>query len=179
MPFVADLEDLRLGLIRCRDRWIRSGSVRDTGPLNQLLAILSLYKPTDAWYLQPTATDRGNALELWRDLRKIATYRELSGTARRLGFLRDEAVASNADRSRRLALAVASNRRVGGVVNVTRAVVSACFGVPARAAFGALAGLFQLVTAEPYVPPVYSLREIERTFDQIHYPELADNPYDF
>ncbi len=69
IPFVFDIERLAKSLTPIRDNLVRDGLLKDPRILNDLLAILWLYKHQNSWTVVPSVSDKGSILDIWSRLR--------------------------------------------------------------------------------------------------------------
>lgn len=171
IPFVFDINFLTNNLMRIRDDLVKDGLLKDPRILNDLLAILWLYKEQDSWTLVPSGSDKGSLLDIWKQLRESARYRELSREMYRLGFARAESFEMQVSKLRDLSQGIANSRMFSGIVSVAKITVEVFLGPLGRLGSEVATQMASFVFDKQYIPPIYNLKAIEEAFDRLWYPE--------
>lgn len=170
IAFVFDINWLTNNLMRIRDDLVRDGLLKDPRIINDLLAILWLYKHQDSWTVIPSGSDKGSILEIWKRLRQSARYRELSCQVHRLGFARAKSFEMQVSKVRDLSQNIANSGTLSGVVSVAKIAIDVFLGPLGRLGSEVATQIASSVFDKPYVPPIYDLTAIEEAFDRVWYP---------
>lgn len=179
IPFVFDIDRLTNDLVRTRNDLVRDGSLKNPQILNDLLAILWLYKHQDAWTVVPSGSDKGSILDIWRQLLQSAQYRELSSQVNKLGYARSESFDMQVSKLRDLSQNIANSGAFRGIVSVAKTAVNVFLGPLGHLGSEVVTQLALAVFGKQYVPPIYNLRSIEEAVDRFLYPDKeVDSRYE-
>jgi len=174
IPFVFDVSRLCEVISLVRDDLVRKKRLDRLFYINDLIAIMSLYRQKDVWCLLPIDSGRGSAIEIWTNLRNLSMYRRLSHETRKLGLRRLREADAHIVRIRELADRAADNRAVSDIVSVAKTGVSLFLGPGASLISDVGSKLGSWIFRKAYVPPIYSLTDIEKSFDELFYPDRPE-----
>jgi hypothetical protein len=170
--FVFDLDRLLRASTNIRNDLVRDRVLADPRMLNDLIAIMSLFRHREVWCLVPSESSRGNAIQIWRQLHAQALYKRLSHETRRLGLQRLTTIDVHLSALGILARRIAENKAVAQLASLAKSGVSLFLGPEGRFVSETASRLGSIVFGKRYVPPIYSLTDIERSFDKMYYPHL-------
>jgi hypothetical protein len=169
IPFVFDVNRLHEVIVSIRNDLVRDGLLADPRILNDLVAIMSLWRKKDVWCLLPLDSSRGSALDIWKQLRSDRAYRILSHETRKLGIHRFQTVDDHISRIQIYAGKLIENRVVSNLVGLSKSTVSLFLGAEVKFASEAISRIASFLFAKKYIPPIYSLTDIESDFEKTFY----------
>lgn len=172
IPFVFDLVRFREDMTMIRDRLVKEGKLSNPRILNDLIAIMSLYDKKDIECFMPRISDRGTALEIWQHLRSDVSFLEVSHATNKLGFMRNHKISKQLLRIKKMVKSGATNSAISSSVTIGKTGVSILFGPVGKIGSEIVNKFFSAIIQSPYVPPIYSISEIEESFNRLYYPEL-------
>lgn len=170
IPFVFDIDRLSKVMMNIRNDLVRDALLASPKILNDLIAIMSLWRKKDVWCLLPLDSSRGSALEIWNQLRDDRAYRALSHETRKLGIHRFGTVDEHISRIQTFATRVIENRIASNLIGLSKLTVSLFLGPEGRFASEVISRVGSFLFGKHYIPPIYSLTDIESDFEKTFYP---------
>ncbi len=171
MPFVFDIDRLRSLLTAIRNDLIKENILENPTLLNDLLAILHLYKRCEVHVLLPSESSSWNPVEMAMRLRRSVKFQILSRETYTLGLHRAKHLSFQLDVIRDKAEEVAKSRTWASLLTIGKTAVNLFLGTPGKLGSESVTQIVKLVFGKPFCPPIFDLVSIENGFDSIYYSE--------
>ncbi len=174
IPFVYDLSMLLSSLESLRINLYKNKLIQNIGMIELLIEMISLYEYKDTYHLQAKKHEKGNILELWENLRDVQLYKKLSMQHHNLGFSNKNTINHKILTTKKTIGNILNDKYFKASASIAQAGISIMFDPIAKLTTGAIGKFTTLLYEEKYIPVIYSLKTIERNFDEVYNPDYVE-----